>query len=29
MAALLKYIESNEDMSDLLCFGYHIKAIRI
>lgn len=29
MAALLKYVQSDNDLSDLLCFGYHIKAVKI
>lgn len=29
MAALLKYEQADNNMSDLLCFGYHVKAVRI
>lgn len=29
MAALLKYAQADNNMSDLLCFGYHVKAVRI
>lgn len=28
-AALLKYAQADNNMSDLLCFGYHVKAVRI
>lgn len=29
MAALLKHVQSDNNLSDLLCFGYHIKAVKI